>query len=227
MPGARRRAARRRARPSSPDVLELHSRRRASPTSSRALGKLKCLADASPKTCQGALPGGRARRPDLDPLPIMTCWPDDGGPFITLPSVITRDPRDGRAQRRHVPAAASTTRSDGAALADPQGRRRGLAARARAAWRSRSRSAPTRSRPTPARRRCRSTSTSSWWRLPARPARRARAVPDGRPAGAGARRDRDRGLLRARRAAPEGPFGDHTGLLHAGGAVPGAARDRR
>jgi 4-hydroxy-3-polyprenylbenzoate decarboxylase len=29
--------------------------------------------------------------PDLDALPIMTCWPDDGGPFITLPSVITRD----------------------------------------------------------------------------------------------------------------------------------------
>ena len=34
-------------------------------------------------------------QPDLDPLPIMTCWPDDGGPFITLPSVITRDPMTG------------------------------------------------------------------------------------------------------------------------------------
>jgi len=33
--------------------------------------------------------------PDLDALPIMTCWPDDGGPFITLPSVITRDPKTG------------------------------------------------------------------------------------------------------------------------------------
>jgi 4-hydroxy-3-polyprenylbenzoate decarboxylase len=33
--------------------------------------------------------------PDLDALPIMTCWPDDGGPFITLPSVITRDPVTG------------------------------------------------------------------------------------------------------------------------------------
>jgi len=28
-------------------------------------------------------------------LPIMTCWPDDGGPYITLPSVITTDPRTG------------------------------------------------------------------------------------------------------------------------------------
>jgi 4-hydroxy-3-polyprenylbenzoate decarboxylase len=29
---------------------------------------------------------------DLDRLPILTCWPLDGGPFITLPQVITRDP---------------------------------------------------------------------------------------------------------------------------------------
>ncbi len=28
----------------------------------------------------------------LDRLPILTCWPDDGGPFITLPLVITKDP---------------------------------------------------------------------------------------------------------------------------------------
>ena len=32
---------------------------------------------------------------DLDALPILTCWPDDGGPFITLPQVITRDPENG------------------------------------------------------------------------------------------------------------------------------------
>ncbi len=29
---------------------------------------------------------------DLDALPILTSWPRDGGPFITLPQVITRDP---------------------------------------------------------------------------------------------------------------------------------------
>ena len=34
-------------------------------------------------------------QPDLDRLPIPTCWPGDGGPFITLPSVFTKDPRTG------------------------------------------------------------------------------------------------------------------------------------
>ncbi len=28
-------------------------------------------------------------------LPILTCWPEDGGPYITLPTVITRDPVTG------------------------------------------------------------------------------------------------------------------------------------
>lgn len=31
----------------------------------------------------------------LDLLPILTCWPHDGGPFITLPIVITKDPENG------------------------------------------------------------------------------------------------------------------------------------
>ena len=30
--------------------------------------------------------------PNLHALPILTCWPQDGGPFITFPLVITRDP---------------------------------------------------------------------------------------------------------------------------------------
>lgn len=33
--------------------------------------------------------------PSLDLLPILTCWPGDGGPYITLPQVITRDPVSG------------------------------------------------------------------------------------------------------------------------------------
>ncbi len=33
--------------------------------------------------------------PSLDALPILTTWPLDGGPFITLPQVITRNPRTG------------------------------------------------------------------------------------------------------------------------------------
>ncbi len=32
----------------------------------------------------------------LDPLPIQTCWPQDAGPFITLPLVITRHPVTGK-----------------------------------------------------------------------------------------------------------------------------------
>lgn len=33
---------------------------------------------------------------DLGQLPILTCWPDDGGPFITLPMVFTHNPNTGR-----------------------------------------------------------------------------------------------------------------------------------
>src|SRR5436190_19256400 len=31
----------------------------------------------------------------LDELPILKCWPEDGGRFITLPLVFTRDPESG------------------------------------------------------------------------------------------------------------------------------------
>lgn len=34
--------------------------------------------------------------PMLDKLPVIQCWPDDGGKFITLPLVITRDPETGK-----------------------------------------------------------------------------------------------------------------------------------
>jgi 4-hydroxy-3-polyprenylbenzoate decarboxylase len=33
---------------------------------------------------------------DLTKLPILTCWPEDGGPFITLPLVFTHDPKTGK-----------------------------------------------------------------------------------------------------------------------------------
>jgi 4-hydroxy-3-polyprenylbenzoate decarboxylase len=33
---------------------------------------------------------------DLLKLPVLTTWPQDGGPFITLPCVVTRDPRSGK-----------------------------------------------------------------------------------------------------------------------------------
>ncbi len=33
--------------------------------------------------------------PDLDKLPILKCWPDDGGCFFTMPLVFTRNPETG------------------------------------------------------------------------------------------------------------------------------------
>jgi 4-hydroxy-3-polyprenylbenzoate decarboxylase len=35
------------------------------------------------------------RDPDLNILPVLTCWPGDAGPFITLPMVFSRDPAKG------------------------------------------------------------------------------------------------------------------------------------
>ena len=35
------------------------------------------------------------QNPSLDMLPVLQCWPEDGGKFITLPQVITRDPQTG------------------------------------------------------------------------------------------------------------------------------------
>ena len=64
----------------------------------RGLQKLKSIADSRPKTVRrGAsqevvLEGDDA---SLDLLPIQKCWPGDAAPFITLPAVITKDPRTG------------------------------------------------------------------------------------------------------------------------------------
>lgn len=41
--------------------------------------------------CQDVVMG----KPDLTQLPVLTCWPHDGGPFITLPVVHTRHPETG------------------------------------------------------------------------------------------------------------------------------------
>ena len=35
-------------------------------------------------------------QPSLDKFPILTCWPQDGGPFITLPLVFTKNPKTGK-----------------------------------------------------------------------------------------------------------------------------------
>lgn len=33
--------------------------------------------------------------PDISKLPVITCWPKDGGPFVTLPIINTKDPVSG------------------------------------------------------------------------------------------------------------------------------------
>ncbi|CAO0823328.1 4-hydroxy-3-polyprenylbenzoate decarboxylase [Desulfarculales bacterium] len=64
-----------------------------------ALPKLKELAAFGPRQVKDApcqevvLEGDKAT---LDMLPVLTCWPDDAGPFITLPQVITAHPRTGK-----------------------------------------------------------------------------------------------------------------------------------
>ena len=61
----------------------------------KGLGKLKQLADSLPKTVRSGACQELVLEPDLDVLPIQHCWPGDPAPFVTLPAVITRDPRTG------------------------------------------------------------------------------------------------------------------------------------
>jgi 4-hydroxy-3-polyprenylbenzoate decarboxylase len=64
----------------------------------RGLKKLKSIADSQPRTVRSGpvhdvvVAGDDV---DLDALPIQRCWPGDPAPFITLPAVITRDPKTG------------------------------------------------------------------------------------------------------------------------------------
>ncbi len=64
-----------------------------------AVRAFKELKSAIPKTvgrgaCQEVV--WRGDEVDLTRLPILTCWPEDGGPFITLPLVFTYDPATGK-----------------------------------------------------------------------------------------------------------------------------------
>ena len=133
---------------------------RASWRRSRRSGKLRELASFSAKTVKdGPCQEVWLTEPDLDLLPILTCWPDDGGPFITLPLVFSHDPETGerncgmyRIQKldRRTAMMHWQIHKDGAAhLRDSQGRVPGGGRR----------SAPTRPSRTPPARRCRPAST--------------------------------------------------------------------
>jgi 4-hydroxy-3-polyprenylbenzoate decarboxylase len=61
--------------------------------------KLARLANIFPKTvsrapCQEVVL--REEEVNLTKIPVLTCWPLDGGPFITLPLVITHHPETGK-----------------------------------------------------------------------------------------------------------------------------------
>jgi 4-hydroxy-3-polyprenylbenzoate decarboxylase len=63
----------------------------------RKLGTLIDVVRAAPKTveqapCQEIV---ETASPSLAGLPILQCWPGDGGRYITLPAVFTRDPLTG------------------------------------------------------------------------------------------------------------------------------------
>src|SRR5688500_6565585 len=60
------------------------------------LGELIRLAGIPPKIVKtGACQEIVHRDPDLNILPVLTCWPNDAGPFITLPMVFSKDPVSG------------------------------------------------------------------------------------------------------------------------------------
>jgi 4-hydroxy-3-polyprenylbenzoate decarboxylase len=62
----------------------------------RMLPQLAKIASYMPKSIsKGACQDVVSIDPDLSILPYLKCWPEDGGPYITLPIVITRDPDTG------------------------------------------------------------------------------------------------------------------------------------
>ncbi len=63
----------------------------------RMLPKLKKISSWMPATKKGkgACQEIIQHDPDIFDLPVLKCWPEDGGKFITLPMVITKDPDTG------------------------------------------------------------------------------------------------------------------------------------
>jgi len=61
--------------------------------------KFAGLAKVPPRTYKGRPPCQevvwRGDEVDLRKIPILTCWPKDAGPFVTLPMVVTKDPETG------------------------------------------------------------------------------------------------------------------------------------
>jgi 4-hydroxy-3-polyprenylbenzoate decarboxylase len=64
----------------------------------KMLPKLAQFASWMPKVkkSRGACQEVVLENPDIAKLPVITCWPKDGGPFVTLPVIHTKDPNSGQ-----------------------------------------------------------------------------------------------------------------------------------
>ena len=62
----------------------------------KAVPKAVRLLSMPPRKVKSAPSQQVVEEPDLDALPILKCWPGDGGRFVTLPLVITKDPETGQ-----------------------------------------------------------------------------------------------------------------------------------
>jgi len=62
----------------------------------KAIPKLAPLPFIFPKKVKRAACQEVIESPDLNTLPVIQCWPEDGGKYITLPLVFTKDPESGQ-----------------------------------------------------------------------------------------------------------------------------------
>ena len=86
-----------------------------------ALGKISPkLVSSGTAPCQEVVKVGEDA--SLDELPILTCWPEDGGPYITLPLVFTKDEGTGKRNVGMYRIQKQGAAPDGDALAAAQGR---------------------------------------------------------------------------------------------------------
>ncbi len=214
----------------SPSYLEMR-------TPEGLIGKLKMLPKLAemgsffPKTVSERPCKEVIRRDGFSLLdyPILKCWPQDGGRFITLPLVFTSNPDTGKRNCGMYRMQVYDERTDRHALADPQAGRRALppAAAGKAAD---AHGRGGRHRRRPGHHVLRHPAAAAGprrdddRRLPARPARRDGEVRDVGPGGARQRRDRARRLRRTRRAAHRRPVRRPHRLLLARGRVPGLPR---
>ncbi len=94
----------------------------------KMLPKLADLASVFPKSVSTGACKEVIQRADfsLDQFPILHCWPDDGGRFITLPMVFSRNPDTGKRNCGCYRLQIFDEPHHRHALADPQARRGAL-----------------------------------------------------------------------------------------------------